>query len=118
LHRLGAEASLTNAYRDNVDITVVQAPGRAVTIDVKTLIGTTKWRVQPFSGRKHHYVAFVCYARKTMNDPSAAPNVLIFPSTVLKAFVDRQASPTLNVQGLAAELGIDDSWQQLLVKAA
>jgi hypothetical protein len=118
LHRLGAEASLTNAYRDDVDITVVQAPGRAVTIDVKTLIGTTTWRVEPFSGRKNHYLAFVCYARKAINDPSAAPDVLIVPSAALKAFVERQASPTLNVQRLAAELGISDSWQQLLAKAA
>src|SRR4051794_16490053 len=118
LHRLGAGASLANAYPENVDNTVVQAPGPAVTIDVKTLIGTAKWRVQPFSGRKHHYVAFVCYARKAMNDPSSAPDVLIFPSAALKAFVDRQTSPTLNVQSLATELGISDSWQQLLVKAA
>src|SRR3954467_13504747 len=48
LHRLGAEATLTNAHPDNVDVTVVQAPGRALTIDVKTLIGTAKWFVQPF----------------------------------------------------------------------
>lgn len=40
LHRLGAEASLTNAHPANVDITIVQAPGRALTIDVKTLVGT------------------------------------------------------------------------------
>jgi len=118
LNRLGAEASLTNAYRDNVDITVVQAPGCAMTIDVKTLIGTTRWRVQPFSGREHHYIAFVYYARKSMNDPSAAPDVLIFPSVELKAFVDRQKSPTLNVQTVARHLGVSDSWQQLLVKAA
>jgi hypothetical protein len=118
LHRLGAEASLTNAYRDNVDITVVQGPGRAVTVDVQTLIGTTKWRVQPFSGRKHHYVAFVYYRRKAMNDPSAAPDVLIFPSAPLKAFIERQKSPAVNVQTLARELGISDSWQQLLVEAA
>ena len=71
-----------------------------------------------FQRRRHHYVAFVCYARKAMNDPSTAPDVLIFPSALLKAFVDRQTSPTLNVQSLAAELGISDSWQQLLVKAA
>jgi hypothetical protein len=118
LHRLGAEASLTNAYRDNVDITVVQGPGRAVTIDVKTLIGTSNWRVQPFSGRKNHYLAFVCYARKAINDPSAAPDVLIVPSAALKAFVERQTSLTLNVHSLAAQLGISDSWQQLLAKAA
>ena len=89
-----------------------------MTIDVKTLIGTTRWRVQPFSGREHHYIAFVYYARKSMNDPSAAPDVLIFPSVELKAFVDRQKSPTLNVQTVARHLGVSDSWQQLLVKAA
>ncbi|MEA2414110.1 MAG: hypothetical protein QOI58_767 [Thermoanaerobaculia bacterium] len=118
LHRLGAEASLTNAYRDNVDITVVQAPGRAVTIDVKTLIGTAKWRVQPFSGRKNHYVAFVYYGRKAMNDPSAAPDVFIFPSVPLKAFVERQKTATINLQSLATKLGIDDSWQELIAAAA
>jgi len=118
LHRLGAEASLTNACRDNVDITVVQAPGRAVTIDVKTLIGTTRWRVQPFSGRKHHYVAFVYYAQKAMNDPSAAPEVLIFPSVPLKAFVERQKTPTINLQSLASKLGLGDSWHELIAAAA
>lgn len=118
LHRLGAEASLTNAYRENVDITVVHAPGRALTIDVKTLIGTNKWRVQPFSGRKHHYLAFVVYARKSMTDPSAVPDVLIFPSVQLKAFVDREKSAAVNIQSLARKLGISDSWQQLIVEAA
>lgn len=118
LHRLGAEASLTNAYRENVDITVVQAPGRALTIDIKTIVGTTKWRVQPFSSRKHHYVAFVVYARKAMNDPSATPDVLIFPSGQLKAFVDQQTSATVNIQSLARELGISNSWQQLIAEAA
>jgi hypothetical protein len=118
LHRLGAEASLTNAYLENVDITVVHAPGRVLTIDVKTLVGSGNWRVQPFSSRKHHYVAFVVYARKAMNDPSAAPDVLIFPSGQLKAFVERQASATVNVQSLARELGISNSWQQLIAEAA
>jgi uncharacterized DUF497 family protein len=118
LHRLGAEASMTNAYRDNVDITVVHAPGRALTIDVKTLNGTNKWRVQPFSSRKHHYVAFVVYVRKAMNDQSAAPDVLIFPSGQLKASIDRHETPVVNIPSLARELGISDSWQQLIVEAA
>jgi hypothetical protein len=118
LHRLGAEASLANAYRENVDITVVHAPGRVLTIDVQTLIGTSKWRVQPFSSRKHHYVAFVVYARKAINDPSAAPDVLIFPSGQLKAFVEKQTSSTVSIQSLARELGISNSWQQLIAEAA
>jgi hypothetical protein len=118
LHRLGAEASLTNAYRENVDITVVQAPGRALTIEVKTIVGNSKWRVQPFSSRRHHYVAFVVFARKAMNDPSAAPAVLIFPSGQLKAFVEKQTSATVNVQSLARQLGSSNSWQQLIAEAA
>jgi hypothetical protein len=118
LHRLGAEANLTNAHPENVDITVVQAPGRAVTIDVKTLVGNTKWLVQPFSARKHHYIAFVTYSRKQLADPSSVPEVVVFPSARLKALIDRQASKTVNVQVLARELGIDDYWQQLIVQAA
>jgi hypothetical protein len=97
---------------------VVQAPGRALTIEVKTIIGNSKWRVQPFSSRKHHYVAFVVYARNAMNDPSAAPDVLIFPSGQLKAFVEKQMSATVNVQTLARQLGISNSWQQLIAEAA
>jgi hypothetical protein len=117
LHRLGAEASLTNAYRENVDITVVQAPGRALTIDVKTIVGKAKWRVQPFVSRRHHYVAFVVYVAKAMTDPSTAPDVLIFPSGQLKAFVEQQTSATVNIQSLARQLGIN-SWQQLIAEAA
>jgi hypothetical protein len=118
LHRLGAEASLTNAYRESVDITVVQAPGRALTIEVKTIIGKSKWRMQPFVSRKHHYVAFVVYAARAMTDPSTAPEVLIFPSGQLKAFVEQQMSATVNVQTLARQLGISNSWQQLIAEAA
>jgi len=118
LHRLGAEASLTNAYRENVDITVVHAPGRVLTIEVKTIVGSSKWRVQPFSSRKHHYVAFVVYARKAMIDPSAAPDVLIVPSAQLKAVVERLRLTTVDVQNLAKELGISNSWQQLIAEAA
>ena len=118
LHRFGAEASLTNAVRDNVDITVVHAPGRALTIDVKTLIGTNKWHVQPFTGRKHHYLAFVVYARKAMNDPSVAPEVLIFSSGQLKTSIERHKTSVVNIQKLAREFDISDSWQQLIVEAA
>jgi hypothetical protein len=117
LHRLGAEASLTDAYRENVDITVIHAPGRALTIDVKTLIGTTKWRVQPFRGHKHHYLAFVIYSRKAMDDPSTAPEVVIFPSARLKAFIDLQKSHLVSIHSLARELGNSNSWQQLLEAA-
>jgi hypothetical protein len=118
LHRLGVEASLTNAHPDNVDITVLQAPGRALTVDVKTLVGSTKWNVQPFSARKNHYVAFVLFARKAAEDPSAVPNVVVFPSARLKALLEHQKSSAVNIRSLARELGISNPWEQLIAEAA
>lgn len=118
LHRLGAEANLTNAYPENVDITVVQAPGRAITIDVKTLVGTSKWLIQPFSARKHHFVAFVLYSRRALDNPAAMPDVVVFPSARLKALTEDQTSGSVNIQTLARQLGVNNHWQQLIADAA
>jgi hypothetical protein len=118
LHRLGAEASLTNAHPDNVDITVVQAPGRALTIDLKTLVGTTKWVVAPFSARPHHYVAFVLFSRKAAENPALVPEVVVFPSARLRTLLQSTQARSVNIQALARELGIDNPWQQLIVEAA
>src|SRR5947209_6054130 len=52
LHRLGAEANLTYAQPDNVDIAAVRQSGEAFTIDVKTLMGTSRWAVERFRARK------------------------------------------------------------------
>jgi hypothetical protein len=118
LHRLGAEATLTNAQPGNVDITVVQAPGRAITIDVRVLAGTSMWLVQPFSARKHHYIAFVLYSRKDLENPVATPAVAIFPSVRLKELM-RPKAVKVNIQSLARQLGlVNSSWQQLVVQAA
>lgn len=118
LHRLGAEASLTNAHPDNVDITVVQAPGRALTVDVKTLVGTTKWFVQPFIARKNHYVAFVLFRKDAATNPTDSPEVLVFPSSRLRELLGQQKSGTVSIQSLARELGISNPWLQLLAEAA
>lgn len=118
LHRLGAEASLTNAHPENVDITVVQAPGRALTIDVKTLIGTAKWFIQPFTARKNHYVAFVLFPKDASENPSDVPEVLVFPSTRLRELLGQQKSGTANIQSLARELGVSNPWLQLIAAAA
>lgn len=118
LHRLGAEASLTNAHPDNVDVTVVQAPGRAVTLDVQTLVGTAKWFVRPFTARKSHYIAFVLFSEDAAANPATAPEVLVFPSARLRDLLGQQKSGTVNIQSLSRELGITNPWQQLIVKAA
>jgi hypothetical protein len=118
LHRLGVEASLTNAHPDNVDITVVQAPGRAITIDVQTVVGTNQWFVHPLSARRHHYVAFVIYSRKALDNLAATPEVLIFPSVRLKELLERQKLNKVNIHTLGRELGTDDHWRQLVATAA
>jgi len=41
LHRLGADATLTVGNKKSVDIAVVQATGRSLTVDVKGLAGKT-----------------------------------------------------------------------------
>lgn len=117
LHRLGAEANLTNAHPDNIDITVVQAPGRALTVDVKTLVETTKWLVQPFTARKHHYVAFVLFTKDGAVNPATSPEVLVFPSTDLKDVLARQKAHAVDIQALARNLRITDPWQQLIAAA-
>jgi hypothetical protein len=118
LHRLGAEASLTNANPGSIDITVVQAPGRALTIDVQTLIGTTDWFVRPFTPRKNHYVAFVLFPKDATANPSDAPEVLVFPSIRLKELLGAQRSGSVRIQSLGRQLGITNPWSQLTAEAA
>lgn len=118
LHRLGAEASLTNANPDSIDITVVQAPGRALTIDVQTLIGTTSWFIRPFTPRKHHYIAFVLFPADTAANPTDAPEVLVFPSVRLKELLGAQKSGSVSIHSLGRQLGITNPWSQLITEAA
>src|SRR5436305_3338168 len=79
LHRLGAEANLTYAQPDNVDIAAVRQSGEAFTLDVKTLAGTTNWSVEHFSARKRHFLVFVCFARD-WQDTSLVPDLYIWRS--------------------------------------
>jgi hypothetical protein len=118
LHRLGGEASLTNAHPGSVDITVLQSPGRALTLDVQTLVGTTKWLLQPFSARKHHYLVFVLFTTDAAANPTLVPDVIVVPSLRLKEFLGRDRPASIDIPSLARDLGISDPWQQLLTQAA
>ena len=111
LHRLGAEANLTFAQPDNVDITVVRQSGEAFTIDVKTLMGTSQWHIEKFSARKHHFVVFICYAAPS-TDPELVPSVYIWSSERLKAFIGRVKKPTVSVEDVAMKLDPISAWQQ------
>ena len=117
LHFLGADASLTSPQSDNVDITVVKQPSEAFTIQVKTLLGTSQWPVEKFSARKHHFVAFIRYERPS-HDPRVAPDVYIWASERLKAFIARDRTKTVSLEHVASKLDPKSAWKQFVARPA
>lgn len=116
LHRLGLEATLTFSQNDNVDITIVQESGRALTIDVKTLSGPKEWHIAPFRARDHHYVVFVWYP--TTADPRVLPTAYVVSSESLRKLLNRKKVRSLPLDVLATELSAQDAWQALAVAPA
>lgn len=117
LHRLGAEANMTYAQSDNVDITVVRRPGEAFTIEVKTLMGTSRWPIEKFSARKHHFVAFIRYERE-WRDPQMVPDIYIWASERLKAFIARDRTKTVSLEDVASKLDPKSAWKQFVTQPA
>jgi hypothetical protein len=117
LHRLGAEANITFAQPDNVDITVVRKSGEAFTIDVKMLMGTSQWHIEQFKARKHHYVVFIQYQGQ-WPDPELVPTVYIWSSERLEAFIARIKKSTVSVEDVATKLDPTSAWQQFIPQAA
>jgi hypothetical protein len=116
LHRLGAEANLALAQPFGVDIVVVQEPGHALTIDVKTLAGTKEWLIDRFRAEKHHYIIFVCYL-EPVQDPAAVPELYILPSEQLKSRVATIRESSVPVESLTRESDAREIWQQLVPAA-
>src|SRR6266496_1610867 len=98
LHRLGADATLTFSQSDNVDITIVQESGRALTVDVKTLTGPMEWPVVDFRARARHYLTFVWYSNA--KDPTTQPDVYIVASERLKQFLAEHQEEIVPLGGL------------------
>lgn len=117
LHFLGADANLTSPQSDNVDITVVKQPGEAFTIQVKTLMGTSRWPVEKFSARKHHFVAFIRYEPGS-HDPHVAPDVYIWASERLKAYIARDRTKTVSLEDVASKLDPKSAWKQFVTRPA
>lgn len=111
LHRLGAEANLTWAQPDDVDIAAVRQSGDALTIDVKTLTGTSQWRVEQFSAKKHHFIVFVCFELE-WRDPQVVPEIYIWSSELLKRFIDREHATYLSLEAVALKLDPTAGWKQ------
>lgn len=117
LHRLGAEANLTFAQPDNVDITVVRQSGEAFTIDVKTLTGTVQWPIERLRARKHHFVVFILYKRE-WRDPKVVPDIYIWPSKNLQEFIAGQKGTTISLEEVASKLDPVSAWQDFAVQPA
>ena len=79
LHRLGADATLTLGNKKSVDIVVVRAAGKTVTVDVKALAGKTSWPVDNFRDKKNHFVALICF-KGQIEQLDTVPEVYIVPS--------------------------------------
>ena len=101
LHRLGLEATFTFSQNDNVDITIVQESGRALTVDVKTLSGSKEWHIAPFRARDHHYVVFVWYP--TTTDPRIQPTAYVVASERLRNLLDRRGLRPIGVTGCSGQ---------------
>ena len=114
LHRLGAEANLTYAQPDNVDIAAVRQSGEALTIDVKTLTGTSRWPVEQFRANKRHFVVFVCFEREW--HPQIVPEIYIWSSERLKAFIAREDATYLSLEVVALKLDPRTAWKQFLTQ--
>jgi hypothetical protein len=117
LHRLGAEANLTFAQPDNVDITVVKRSGEACTIDVKTLTGSAHWPVEQFRARKQHFLVFIFFKREWRN-PQVVPDIYIWPSEGLQKIMAGYDEPVISLKDLASRLDPTSAWQDFTVQPA
>lgn len=113
LHRLGAEATLALGEREDVDIAIINEAGRATTVDVKTLTGGWRWRVEDIHARQNHYVVFVCFTREILN-PQVPPEVYVLASQTLRNALLHQRDTEIRVDDLGAQLKGREAWHQLI----
>jgi hypothetical protein len=113
LHRLGAEATLALGEREDVDIAIIDEAGKATTVDVKTLTGGWRWRVEDIHARKNHYVVFVCFTSEILN-PHVSPEVFVLSSQALRNALLRQHESEIRVDDLGTELKAREAWHQLI----
>ena len=84
---------------------------------MKTLAGTSQWDVEKFSARKHHFLVFVCFEYE-WRDPQIVPDVYIWPSERLKAFINRKKATTISVPAVASQLDPTSAWEEFVSQRA
>jgi hypothetical protein len=117
LHRLGADATLTFSQSDNVDITVVLESGKALTVDVKTLLGPPEWPVADFRSRSGHFLTFVRYAAVDV-EPNTPPDVYIVASQQLQTYLAGRAEETISLDELDEKVHAREAWERIAVPNA
>jgi hypothetical protein len=113
LHRLGAEATLTHGEREDVDIAIITESGKATTVDVKTLTGGWRWRVEDIHARKDHYVVFVCFTSEIRN-PHVSPEVFVWPSQDLQSALAGRHESEIRIDDLGMKLQAREAWHRLV----
>ncbi|HEY3041228.1 MAG TPA: hypothetical protein VGJ66_20985 [Pyrinomonadaceae bacterium] len=78
---------------------------------MKTLTGTSDWLVERFTARKHHFLVFVCFERE-WHDPRLNPDVYIWSSKRLKAFIANERATILSLEAVASKLDPTSAWEQ------
>jgi hypothetical protein len=116
LHRLGADATMTFAQSDNVDLTVVLESGHALTVDVKSLTGPLEWPVGDFRARAGHFLTFVWYP--TTSDPNIPPNVYIVASEELRRYLANHRQDRVSLERLDEEVHAREAWERLALSPA
>lgn len=117
LHRIGAEATLATGQREDVDIAVITAAGRALTVDVKALTGSTRWRVQEIRAQQNHFIVFVCFVSE-LHNPHVSPEVYVLSSNALRDAVAHEQLVELQLSDLGERLNAREAWHQLAPSTA
>jgi hypothetical protein len=117
LHRIGAEATLATGQREDVDIAVITAAGQALTVDVKALTGSTRWRVQDIRAQQNHFVIFVCFVTE-LHNPQVSPEVYVLPSSALRDAVAHEKIVEVHLSDLGERLNAREAWHQLVPSTA
>lgn len=120
LHRLGSEATLTWSAPGDVDVAAFLPSGEALTIDVKTLAGTSQWRVDDFKVSAQHFVAFVCFKRPAAKPKKLdVPDLYIWSSRWLKSRVlELRHRELVSLEQLASQQNPVEALQQFVTHEA
>ena len=112
LHRIGANAALATGQSESVDAVVITPDGSTLTIQVKALTGSTRWRVQDIRAQRNHFVVFVCFVSEVHN-PQVAPEVYVVDSNALRDLVERERLVEVQWSDLGERLNAREAWYQL-----